>query len=1343
MADEKPIIELDRHLVRDDPRPEDSKVIEQSDIPPLDKPIVILGDPGMGKSILTQALGRLDGYRYVRAATLVRNANPEKMLGEGQCLVIDGLDEVASATVSGGVDAVLTQLSKMGYPPFILSSREVDWRGATDRIKIEDDYGHAATLLHLLPFDADNATIYLACNFPTVDTAEILRHLAERGLDDIYKNPLTLRLIGEVAASENTLPNSRAELLERACLLLVKEENPRHQDAAHARAEAERLLLAAGAHAAAQLLCDLAGTFNGAPGQTPDNYAHVSAIAALPHAGAAEVVLHTRLFEAEGDHRFRLLHRVIAEYLGARWLAACFRSGVSARRLFALFGQGHGVPTSLRGLHAWIGHFDDSLAEHRIAADPYAVLRYGDAETMPVTLARRLLTALAALSDRDPYFRAEDWGRHPASGLMKVELKDDILELIGTPEQHTHLTMLLVEAMLGTPLAPVLQTELSAMMFDTKRYFAERMRAAEALHDVGAITDPEATVERLLAQGGEDDRTLAWQLITDLGLTAVSMSLAVRTLYARIGLTVSDVVPSEDRLNLAHLTDAKVEALDVAQLCDLLDHAQAYGESLIEEANHSARAQVTDLVQLASVRALQLDAAMPPADIWRRLHWVDHNQAYQRETTVALTNWFKDHPVVRRRVQTHVIFDAGYDNVRDATFGFYETGLDLYPDETEIIALIEEFDRRRAGQPADLSTLEELVMLAPRRDGVSAAVCAAAAKVAEGSTAFAAKLEEWAKPLVFAYEQQQEEAARKAAAKRAAVHQTFRDDLSAKLSAVADGARHLLYEPAKAYLGRFSDFDKGAPPQTRVRAFLGDALGDQVLEGFMASLDRNDRPSASAIAKQHTEGGPFYAELPLVCGVAERLRCGLGIVDMSVEARESAFMAWRRTTYSQIAGGMDLAALESAVLHDDAAIERFFRASIEPQLEAKMAHVYDLHFLAHDARWGALAGRLTIEWLQRFPALPAPIESELLACATRHAETDALRALARDTRSRVHRDYEPMLMWLSLDFLIDFDACQADLAAAAAEDRDFLWYIRNRYSGERNDVDRPLSIAQRRFVIEQFSAAWPHTSRPEGSSSGDTNPWDASSAIENNGYAIGDPSADATNALEQLIAIADPSYVDALRHALALQLRLRRDATYQPVPLAMLTSVANSALPTTIDDMRAFFGDRMATLQARMHSTNTDIWEAYWNGSTPRTENFCRNRLIEHISGQLPEAVRFEPEMHMPLQKRADIAAILGSIGLPVEIKRQWHPEVWKAPVEQLAARYVHEWHAEGRGVYIVIWFGDVPGRAMPAPPHGLPKPQTAAEMRQVLIDLLPEALRDVIDVYVVDVSRPPGAKNA
>ena len=353
------------------------KVIDQDKIVVIKVPVVILGDPGLGKSILTQMLGEHPGMKYYRAGSFVRAAKPESLITQGERIIIDGLDEIASTVLGGAVEAVLKQLSAMGNPPFILSCREADWLGAADRIKIEDDYGAAPMLLHLQPFERDDAHAFLSNRFPSIDANQVLDHLVSRGLDDIYKNPLTLRLLGEVAQEEGTLPNSRADLLDSACRVMLREKNPRHSNASHAQRSEEDLLLAAGAMCATQLLCDCIGIFKGAYANIPDGFVHVTDLAKLPAGEAARDALNTRLFQAEGEARFTHVHRVIAEFLGAKWLAYCFDSGLSERRIFSLFMQGEGVPTSLRGLHAWTGHFSDALASRCITADPYAVLLYG------------------------------------------------------------------------------------------------------------------------------------------------------------------------------------------------------------------------------------------------------------------------------------------------------------------------------------------------------------------------------------------------------------------------------------------------------------------------------------------------------------------------------------------------------------------------------------------------------------------------------------------------------------------------------------------------------------------------------------------------------------------------------------------------------------------------------------------------------------------------------------------------------------------------------------------------------------------------------------------------------
>lgn len=318
----------------------DRQVIGQDAIGAIAQPVVVLGDPGSGKSVLTRALGDLEGFTYFRAGAFIRAARID--LIEGHRVVIDGLDEIASTALGGGVDAVLARLSALGSPPFVLSCREADWRGASDRIKIEDDYSFLPRILHLQPFDRDDALAFLQGRFDTIDASVTLDHLSERGLEDIYRNPLTLRLLGEVAREDGALPNSRAELLDRACHVMLREENPRHEDAPHTRLTDDALLLGAGALCAVQLLCDSAGVISRGP--AADGWVRLADLTDLPLAGGASEALHTRLFQAEGENRFLPIHRVIAEYLGAKWIARCFESGVSERRIFSLFVQGDGVP---------------------------------------------------------------------------------------------------------------------------------------------------------------------------------------------------------------------------------------------------------------------------------------------------------------------------------------------------------------------------------------------------------------------------------------------------------------------------------------------------------------------------------------------------------------------------------------------------------------------------------------------------------------------------------------------------------------------------------------------------------------------------------------------------------------------------------------------------------------------------------------------------------------------------------------------------------------------------------------------------------------------------------------
>jgi hypothetical protein len=125
-----------------------------------------------------------------------------------------------------------------------------------------------------------------------------------------------------------------------------------------------------------------------------------------------------------------------------------------------------------------------------------------------------------------------------------------------------------------------------------------------------------------------------------------------------------------------------------------------------------------------------------------------------------------------------------------------------------------------------------------------------------------------------------------------------------------------------------------------------------------------------------------------------------------------------------------------------------------------------------------------------------------------------------------------------------------------------------------------------------------------------------------------------------------------------------------------------------------------------------------------------------------PELARYDiqrvTEADMPQTKRADLAFARAAMQLPIEVKGQWHTDVWDAATGQLDVQYLIDWRSEQRGIYCVLWFGDLPAaskRRLKAHPDGLASPQSAEELGTMLIDRIPEARRPLIDVVVLDLT--------
>ena len=219
---------------------------------------------------------------------------------------------------------------------------------------------------------------------------------------------------------------------------------------------------------------------------------------------------------------------------------------------------------------------------------------------------------------------------------------------------------------------------------------------------------------------------------------------------------------------------------------------------------------------------------------------------------------------------------------------------------------------------------------------------------------------------------------------------------------------------------------------------------------------------------------------------------------------------------------------------------------------------------------------------------------------------------------------------------------------------------------------------------------------------------------------------------------------ETLRSARHTQQISRREALFQHPSAVAVAFTLNNLKPANAADLAALAMDHLNKLSGEMRSSNTDNYKRFWNEDShtrpvqPKTENSCRDYLVEKFKPLFSTLdVDVQPETHEVNDKRADMRLSYSSNGsafhLPIEIKLDHSPDLWRAIHEQLIPLYTLDPETQGRGIFLVIWFDE---KNMPAPPTGK-KPKIATELEARLFETLTPEEKKLINVFVLDVSKP------
>lgn len=1306
---------LQRHLWYNDRH--DRVVVNQDFLKTDSRSLVILGEAGMGKSTLLANLKDCESFAVCTARKLIVTSNPKAVLGRATTLVVDALDEVSAQREGDAVDAVLRRLVELDQPRFILSCRVADWRSATALQGFTNFYEEAPLELHLEPLSRNDALAFLAATLGSAEAEQAIDHLEAHGLSGLWHNPQTLQLIEKVA-KQGKLPDSKGELFAESTKLLRAEHRRERAMSPLASLPEATVLDAAGASFAALILTGKEAVSREVSPDETD--AELIEISALPSAGQINDVLESRLFEARSSDRFTYAHRAIGEFLGARWLAKQANTPRKRRRLLELLNNHALVPANLRGIHAWLAWHSPSLADKVITADPMGVVEYGDADTLNPAQGRALLNALYALSRENPRFR--DWSDYRVGSLVQSALLPEVRKVIGDSSVEFGLRLLVLQALKGSALLSTLRANLLELLFDEKADFALRSEAGERLAELDTAADWPTVITKLIAHPSEDNARLGSELMEQLGYQKFDDELILDTVkaqFTRAERSIGVFFGLERNLPL--------ERIDA-----LLDGLAAIAVKFGNRHERHANDAMTDLAFALVARRLtapKLDAKR----LWSWLRPFNAHYGTQRETRKAVADAFTADVLLRRAVQYHVIFEIDNEKtIWQRALRMMEPTSGLQPSEDDVIWLLDQID-------SDDMRWRELVDLARHGPTEGARVRAAAERFAEGNTDDQSWLKQLGELHVPDWQIEQEQRQREREAKRKEEWERHRTKFAARIESMRAGNYGDVVNPAMAYLKLFNDIgDEATDGLGRLEEWLGAELRDAALAGFNAFLIAEPpKPTAKEIAVSYAKSKHWSASYIIVAALAERLRTNRGFDDLPDERLMAGYFELLSSQISSHAGLGNLDVQLANTLRERGQWEAAQRIFFEPHFAARLQHITGLYSLMRDPDNEDIAERLAAEWLDKFPEMSGEAEAELLdrlfttttGIATIRAQlSERLKGPLSDQRR---------LTWDAVGLILDFDTTRARLEKAGPINKAILWELRARLSDRnRTRLTVVLSPDQLAWMISTFRAAFPYIYQPQGVTTGDTNRWDATEYLIGLINRLGDEiTPSATWALVALRNAPDDGYTEHLRVALAEQKRKRVEAEWVPPDLRAVTAAIADQAPTTASQLQVVILEELAQVQAKIRGSDVDWYKDFFVGSTPKGEEDCRDTILK-MFGELPFGILASAEGHLADDKRCDIECTLSKIMVPIELKGQWHKDLWTAADRQLDLLYTNDWRAE-RGIYVVLWFGHDSSKKPRKPPSGISPPKTAEGLREALVAQSATTREGRTEIVVLDLTRP------
>jgi len=299
----------------------------------INAPLIILGEPGAGKSeLLRFASEQLNAQIYNASTVDVLPALEEQI----NLIIVDGIDEITAYETGIPVNKILAKLPKTTL--FVLSCRAADWQDTINTRIINQKWQQQPIVGRVISLNQQEIIDFVNTNGEGQNGEKFLKEAQQRDVVDLLRNPQNLLLLLK-AVKNKGWPDTRLELYENASFELVKEDNDIHDSINKNRPASEQLIKAAGFIFAQLLLSGKTSISLDAKGY--GEYPRSSELISEDvDNDVIQSALSTKLFRLTGQNLLEPCHRTVAEFLAAKWIAKELRNQLSLRRLESILYDG-------------------------------------------------------------------------------------------------------------------------------------------------------------------------------------------------------------------------------------------------------------------------------------------------------------------------------------------------------------------------------------------------------------------------------------------------------------------------------------------------------------------------------------------------------------------------------------------------------------------------------------------------------------------------------------------------------------------------------------------------------------------------------------------------------------------------------------------------------------------------------------------------------------------------------------------------------------------------------------------------------------------------------------------